>query len=117
MGRGFEITSINDEATAFSTQLLASTLMRKGRHNQVVTHFIELGSKCALGTQYNWPTFLQNEFVEDCREDQEKGTVFHYSWVLILIALEAWRLLEDMGFPNGHKLGLSSSPVQKLGVE
>ena len=68
MGRGFEITSINDEAKNFATQLLASKIMMKGRHNQVTTHFIELGSECAQGMQYNWVTFLQNKFVKDCQE-------------------------------------------------
>ena len=50
MGRGFDIESINEDATTFATQLLASNIMRKGRHNQVAMHFIELGSQCAQGT-------------------------------------------------------------------
>jgi len=45
IGPGFEIASINDEPIAFVTQLLASKIMRKGRHNQVATHFIEIGSQ------------------------------------------------------------------------
>ena len=54
--RGFDIDSIKDEAIAFVTQLLASKIMRNGRHNQVAAHFIELGSQCAQGVQYNWAT-------------------------------------------------------------
>lgn len=100
MDQGFEIDSFNDKATNFSTQLLATKNMRKGWHNQVATHFIELGSQCTHITIYNWATFLQNEFVEDCREAQKKGTIFHYEWILIFIALEAWRPLENVVFPK-----------------
>jgi len=82
----------------FATQLLAAKIMRKVHYNQVAAHFIELGSQCSQGTIYNWEAFLQNEFVEDCREAQEKGTLFHYAWLLILIALEAWRALTSAKF-------------------
>lgn len=46
-GHGYDIDSISDEATSFATQLLSTKLLRKGRHNQVTTTFIELGSQCA----------------------------------------------------------------------
>jgi len=42
--RGFEIESIDDQVVAFSSQLLAEKITRKGRHNQVAAHFIKLGS-------------------------------------------------------------------------
>lgn len=100
IGQGFEIDSVKDQAMKFSTQLLSSKLLRKGHHNEVVVHFIELGSHCAQGTIYNWVAFIQNEFVEDCREAQEKGTLFHYAWLLILIALESWRALTGARFPK-----------------
>jgi len=98
--RGYSINSINDEATTFATQLLSAKLLRKGHHNQVATHFIELGSQCAQGTIYNWATYLLNEFVEDCREAQDKGQLFHYAWLLILIEMEAWRAPTGAQFPR-----------------
>jgi hypothetical protein len=39
----------------------------------------------------NWATFLVNQFLTDCIEAQEKGTKFHYAWLLILIALVGWK--------------------------
>jgi hypothetical protein len=39
----------------------------------------------------NWATFLVNQFLQDCIEAQEKGTKFHYAWLLILIALVGWK--------------------------
>jgi hypothetical protein len=35
----------------------------------------------------NWETFLVNQFSTDYIVAQEKGTKFHYTWLLILIAL------------------------------
>lgn len=40
IGRGYEIDSINDEATTFARQLLSAKILRKGHHNQVAVHFI-----------------------------------------------------------------------------
>jgi len=100
MDQGYEIDSITDKANAFATHLLSAKPLRKGRHNQVAVPFIELGSQCAQGTLYNWATYLQNEFFEECREAQEKSIVFHYAWLLIIIAMEAWRPPEGVQFPK-----------------
>jgi hypothetical protein len=32
-----------------------------------------------------------NKCFQDCIEAQEKGTKFHYAWMLILIALVRWK--------------------------
>ena len=37
-----------------------------------------------------WELFLLNQFIIDCREAHQKGTKFHYSWLLTLIEMEAW---------------------------
>jgi hypothetical protein len=34
-----------------------------------------------------WPPYLLNSFIEYCKDTQEWGSEFHYSWLLILIAL------------------------------
>ena len=39
----------------------------------------------------NQATFLVNQFLTNCIEAQEKGTEFHYAWLLILIALVGWK--------------------------
>ena len=31
------------------------------------------------------------EFLEDVRDVQEKGRPFHYSWLIVLIALVGWQ--------------------------
>jgi hypothetical protein len=38
-----------------------------------------------------WAPYLLNLFLEDCKDTQDLGTDFHYSWLLILIALVGWR--------------------------
>jgi hypothetical protein len=53
--------------------------------------FITTMDKCATRVNMSWEKFLMNQFLTDYREAWEKGTKFHYSWLLILIALVSWR--------------------------
>jgi hypothetical protein len=39
----------------------------------------------------SWAPYLLNLFLEECKYMQDLGTKFHYSWLLILIALVGWR--------------------------
>jgi hypothetical protein len=41
----------------------------------------------------------------NCREAQDKGIEFHYTWLLIFIALATWRDLKDTQF-----MGVSKKP-------
>jgi hypothetical protein len=41
----------------------------------------------------------------DYEEAQDKGVEFHYTWILILIALSTWREPDDMQF-----LGVKDNP-------
>jgi hypothetical protein len=36
----------------------------------------------------------------DCREAQDQGYEFHFSWLLILIAFVAWEMLEGATFSD-----------------
>jgi hypothetical protein len=53
----------------------------------------------------NRVTFLLNQFLIDCKEAHDKGKKFHYTWLLILIALSSGRELDDSQF-----LGLKENP-------
>jgi hypothetical protein len=64
----------------------------------VATGLIAATNKCIVGIQMNWVTFLVNQFLIDYMEEQEKGIEIHYDWLLILIALVAWRELEETQF-------------------
>ena len=46
----------------------------------------------------NWSTFLVNDFMEYYKEAQEKSQLFHYTWLLILIVLVAWREMDEFQF-------------------
>jgi hypothetical protein len=48
----------------------------------------------------NWEKYLVNQLEIDCRESQDQGHEFHFSWLLILIAFVAWELLNDATFPD-----------------
>jgi hypothetical protein len=48
----------------------------------------------------NWAKYLVNQLEIDCREAQDQGHEFHFSWLLILIAFIAWELPEGATFPD-----------------
>jgi hypothetical protein len=43
------------------------------------------------GVMFSWALYLLNQFFVDCRDAQDNGTEFHYSWIIILIDLEGWK--------------------------
>jgi hypothetical protein len=53
-------------------------------HRTATTQFAE-------GTILSCAPYLLNLFLEDCKDAQDLGKEFHYSWLLILIALFRWR--------------------------
>ena len=46
----------------------------------------------------NWAKYLVNQLELDCREAQDQGYEFHFSWLLICIAFIAWEMLKGGTF-------------------
>ena len=65
--------------------------MRKCRPNEVSAPIVSIAANCAEGYSYNWAVYIAKEFLEDVRDTLEKGIPFHYSWLLVLIALVGWK--------------------------
>jgi hypothetical protein len=83
--RGYKVASIQDGAVRLACQLLAGKLVRKNHPTQVTGFVVDLAGKCVEGMQMNWVNYLTNELEKDCREAQDLGYEFHYSWLIILI--------------------------------
>jgi hypothetical protein len=81
-------------------QLIAGKLVRKNRPTQVTGFVVDLAGKCVEGLQMNWVKYLVNQLELDCREAQDQGYEFHFSWLLILIAFIAWEMPEGATFPD-----------------
>lgn len=77
--------------------------MRKCHTDEVLAPFIALAEQCAEGFQFNWVQFLCNEFWTNCKEAQEKGKTFHYTWLLLSILLVTGELLQGSQFPSIEK--------------
>ena len=88
--RGYLITSINDHIIWFTAKVLATKLVRKMRLNQCTVGTITTFELCVAGVQMNWSHYLLNDLLADVESSQEKGTAFHYSWLLILILFVTW---------------------------
>jgi hypothetical protein len=53
---------------------------------------------CAEGLQMNWVKYLVNQLELDCREAQDQGYEFHFSWLLILVTFIIWEMPEGVTF-------------------
>jgi hypothetical protein len=81
-------------------QLIAGKLVRKNWPTQVTEFVVDLAGKCTEVLHMNWVKYLVNYLEIDCREAQDQGYEFHFSWVLILIMFIAWEMLEGSTFPD-----------------
>jgi len=69
--------------------------MQKCCTNEVPVPIIMLAQQCIEGVQFNWSDYLRGEFLTNYHEAQEKRKTFHYVWLLLLIVLVEWELLEE----------------------
>ena len=65
--------------------------MWKYRLNEVSAPIVSIVANYAEGYSYKWAEYIAKEFLEYVRDVQEKGRPFHYSWLLVLIALVGWK--------------------------
>jgi hypothetical protein len=98
--RGYKVASIQSGTVCLTCQLIAGKLVRKNRPTQVTGFVVDLAGKCAEGLQMNWAKYLVNQLELDCREAQDQGYEFHFSWLLILIDFISWEMPEGTTFPD-----------------
>jgi hypothetical protein len=48
----------------------------------------------------NWAQYLVNQLELDCKEAQDQGYEFHFSWLLILITFIAWEMPKGASFSD-----------------
>jgi hypothetical protein len=68
-----------------SYQVIAGKIVIKNHPTWVTRLVVELLEKCVEGMQMNWASYLVNEIEKECREPQDQGYEFHFSWLLVLI--------------------------------
>jgi hypothetical protein len=74
-----------------ATKILAYKLLRKCCREEVSIGVITIEAQCAKGTSVSWALYLMNLFLDDCKDAQDIGTKFHYSWLLLLIGIVGWK--------------------------
>jgi hypothetical protein len=89
--KGIIIKRINDATTQLGAKILACNLLRKFHREEVPVRVIVVAAQCAEGTSMSWAPYLLNLFLADCKDAQDLGTEFHYSWLITLIAFMGWR--------------------------
>jgi hypothetical protein len=96
--RSYKVASIQSNTVRLAYQLIAGKLVRKNQPTQVTGFVVNLAVKCAEGLQMNWEKYVVNQLELDCREAQDQGYEFHFSWILILIDFIAWEMSEGATF-------------------
>jgi hypothetical protein len=89
--RGIMICDINDPVTRFATRLLGCNLMCCFRKEEVPGGVVATTMQFPKGSSMSWGPYLLNYFLDYCKDTQDWGFEFHYSWLLILIALVGWK--------------------------
>jgi hypothetical protein len=79
-------------------QLIDGNLVMKNLPTQVTDFVIDLAGKYSEGLQMNWVKYLVNQLELDCREAQDRGYEFHFSYLMILIAFVSWEMPEGATF-------------------
>ena len=96
--RSVIIKCINNLATQLGANILSCKLLRKFCKDEVPVGVIVVAAQCAKVTFVSQVPYLLKLFQVDCRDVQELGTKFHYSWMITLIAFMGWREPEYVVF-------------------
>jgi len=87
VSRGIIIKQISDATTRLTKKLMACKVLRKFRKEEVPTEVVVVEAQCENDTMLSWAPYLLNLFLDECKDAQDWGTEFHYSWMVILITL------------------------------
>jgi hypothetical protein len=82
----------------FVMKLMACKLLRKCHKEESPTGVIATTMQCKKGSLLSLDPYLVNLFLEDCKDAQDLGTEFHYSWLIILMDLIGWGEPKYNGF-------------------
>jgi hypothetical protein len=82
---------ISDIATRMATKIMAYKMLKKCRKEEVPARVVTAATQCVEGTTISWDPYLLNLFLDDYKDDQDLGTKFHYSWLIILIEIMGWK--------------------------
>jgi hypothetical protein len=75
-----------------ATNLVACKLFRKFCKEEEPTRVLATTAQCSEGILLSWAPYLLNLFLDDFKDAKELRIEFHYSWLIILIALVGWEV-------------------------
>jgi hypothetical protein len=89
--QGIIIKQISDATTRMETKLMVCKLLWKCRKEEVPAGVVVATTQCTNDTMLSWAPYLLNLFLDNCKDVHDLGTEFHYSWLIVLIALIGWK--------------------------
>jgi hypothetical protein len=88
---GIIIMNISDATTRMAIEIMACKFLKKCRKEEVPVGVVAAAAQCVEGTTLSCAPYLLNLFLDNCKDVQDLGIEFHYSWLLILIAMIVWK--------------------------
>jgi hypothetical protein len=88
---GIIIKWISDIATRMAMKIMACKILKKFHNEKVSVGVVTVATQCAEVTKLRWAPYLLNFFLDDWKDVQDMGSKFHYSWLIILIAIMGWK--------------------------
>jgi hypothetical protein len=85
------IKEINDNMKRFSSKLMEWKMLIKCHRKEVPEGVIAVTTQCVKGMMFNYASYLLNQFLLHYHDVQDIGTKFHFSWLIMLIALVGWQ--------------------------
>jgi len=95
-----DVASINEDTIRFATQVLEYKLPRKCFKDQVPVGVIEATENFVAGVMMNWSTFLMNQFLMDCKEEHEKGTLVPLCMVINFDSIDCFEGVKRDAVPR-----------------
>jgi hypothetical protein len=105
-----------------ATKIMVWKMLQKYCKEEVTVRVIATAALNTSGNLFSWAPYLLNLFLDDSQETRNLGTKFHYSWLIILIALIGWKeppyyhFCERIGYFRTNlytSLGRNSDPKHK----
>jgi hypothetical protein len=84
------IKCITNATTRMATKIMACKLLRKCHKEEVPFKVFVVAAQCVEGTTLSWAPYLLNLFLEDWKNVKDLGIEFHYSWLLVLMAIHGY---------------------------
>jgi hypothetical protein len=97
------IKRVSDNMKRMAMKIMARKLLRKFHKEEVLVMVVTAATQFVEGTTISWDPYFLNMFLDDWKDAHDMGIEFHYSWLIMLIAIMGWKELKCVFFSTRPK--------------